>query len=124
MSQQRYFHKVEPRVAITLSNGSPWKNWTVIDNHNGVIAPQAQLLTDSLDLCVKKGIGGVTEISKAQFDEWLKKKLNKLPRIWRDELFNRAQTSVAPPPSLPSPASPSPRVDPVVATDMRPVAEE
>lgn len=87
---QRYFHKVQPGIAIILSTGHSWKGWTVIDHHNGVAAPQSDLLVTSLDLCVKQGVGGVTEISKADYDEWLKKKLTVLPRQWRDEWVPRA----------------------------------
>jgi len=123
---QRFFHKVEPRVSIVLANGTPWKNWVMIDNHNGVIAPQSEFLSDSLWQCVQRGVGGVTSITKAEYDEWLKKKLTVLPRVWRDEWQPKRvlpSTDGQPgSPSTPSPSGEAPVV--VVSQAMRPTADE
>lgn len=121
--EQRFFHKIEPSISITLPNGSPWKKWTVIDHGNGVIAPQSDYLSDALRECARKGIGGVTEISKADYDEWLKKKLTTLPRRWRDEWQPKAGLAAEPAQSQSTP-SPSDNAPVVVDNNLRPSAEE
>lgn len=82
---QRYFHKRDPKISITLPDGTPWKNWTLVDHENGIIAPQNDYLAAALVQCVREGVGGVTEISEAEFRDWEKKKQSKLPPRWRDE---------------------------------------
>ena len=82
---QRYFRKSDPKVGLILSTGTVFKNWTLIDHDTGVVAPQMQMLVDELDKAAKSGIGGITEISRDEYDALLKKKPSKLLPRWRDE---------------------------------------
>ena len=120
---QRYFHKVNPKNSIILSNGEAWKKWTVIDHDNGVIAPQHPFILENLVACVAKGVGGVSEISEQQFNDWLKKKVTRLPRVWREEIDLSKRASGAPPPQSHATQSPLPAVEPVAA-DYKPGAVE
>lgn len=126
MAQQRYFLKKDPKISILLPDGTPWKNWVLIDHDNGVIAPQNDYLAAALVAISTSGAGGVVEISKEVYDDWLKKKPTALPPRWRDEWAPKQalpSTEVSPRnPSTTSEAPPVPAV--VVPETMRPTADD
>lgn len=123
--KQRFFHKTEPKNSILLPDGTPWKNWVIIDHDNGVIAPQNDYLAQALVQISTSGAGGVTEISKEAFDEWQKKKPATLPPRWRDEWAPKATLpSTDQSPRNPVISSEAPLASPVVTEDMRPKADE
>ena len=123
---QRYFHKRDPKISILLPDGTPWKNWVVIDHDNGVIAPQNDYLAAALVAISTSGAGGVTEISKDVYDDWLKKKPAVLPPRWRDEWVpNQVLPSTEQSPRNPSTTlEKSQDAQPVVTEDLRPKADE
>lgn len=120
---QRYFHKVDPKNAIIFPNGTSWRGWEVVDHQNGVFAPRMEALVDGLSQCARGGVGGVSEINESQYQDWVKKKVSVLPRLWREEVQMGNQALQGRQEASPNTTSAAPPVR-VVAGNYKPDAVE
>ena len=88
----RYFKKIDPRIKVMLSGGH-WCQFDDCGNNTGIHPREGQgyneWTANELALCIQKQIGGITEITKEEYDALIeaKKKASSQPSPprWREE---------------------------------------
>lgn len=69
----RYFKQIYPQQKVVLSNGKGFRFQATPDPQWGVYSTETPALLKEFSLLIEKKVGGITEISQAEFDA-LKKK--------------------------------------------------
>lgn len=87
----RYFHKEIVTNKIYLPNGDTFP-FEHIGDFNGVLQTQSDLIINEAEKLMREGRGGVTEITKLEYDELIKKK-SDLPQ---PGFFQREQIGALP----------------------------
>jgi len=76
----KYYSKSLPDTPITLSNGVRFKFEKYPDGR-GYLATEEPNLIRELGLAIERKVGGVTEITQAEYDAQLKKNLTYIPPV-------------------------------------------
>jgi hypothetical protein len=122
MSESFYYKKLVPASPLILFNGTKRIDFPIIGLEPGYLEVSNPVYVAEINATIKAGIGGVELVSKAEYDQFVKKKesLTSLPVIWREEVGRsvRVRKSVPPSPTLPASAQP------VAAADRPPTPEE
>lgn len=93
----RFYKKISPAVKLQLSNGLNLQ-FINVDGHWGVLKVGNEEIQRELAQCIKSEIGGVSEITEAEYNEMFEKKTTS-PGLWREEFGKNTprQSQIAPP---------------------------
>lgn len=85
------FRKSDPKTKVLMPDGS-WLEFSRVDSATGIYHTQDPKVAESLRILMRKGQGGVDEISEDEFHALLKKKESQTStRVWREEWQPQAQ---------------------------------
>lgn len=84
----RFYKKISPSVLLYLASGRPLQ-FDKVDTEWGVLQVGNEAIQAELAECIKREVGGVSEISEAEYKAELQKKTILRP-AWRDELSKQA----------------------------------